>query len=103
MPVNTNYQRKENKMAKAPILPKDVNKYLFESNDKYRTYWLQRKNDYGTPNHYKYMRSDGKLTEMYHEELKNGKWVYIENLPREAYVKYLGEPKFVKKAKVIND
>lgn len=77
-------------VAQAPILPPDVIKHLFEANKKYRVYFLQRKEDEGTSKYFKYKNSNGQLTEMYYEEFLNGRWVYREEIPHNAFVEFLG-------------
>ncbi len=32
---------------------------------------------------------------MYHEEFVNGRWIYREEIPHDAFVKYVGEVKSV--------
>ena len=77
-------------VAEAPILPQNVEKHLFESNKRYRVYFLQRKEDRGTANYFKYRNSNGKLTEMYYEEFLNGRWVYREEIPNDAFIGVVG-------------
>ena len=73
-------------------LSKNVKKRLFESNNKYRTYFLEIINtnqlEYTgmKPEYYNIKKKDGSTTPFYHEQLINGKWVYVEEIPQNAYV-----------------
>lgn len=73
--------------AQEPILPNNVVKHLFEGNNQYRVYFLQQKEDEGTAKYFKYKNSNGKLTCFYYEEFLNGRWVYRDEIPNNAFVK----------------
>lgn len=84
-------------VAQAPILPPDIIKTLVEENNQYREYWLQRKKDKenNTGVYYRYINSNGESTQRYFEEYLNGRWVYREEIPYDAFLKFAGKIKII--------
>lgn len=75
-------------VAQEQVLPNNIVKHLFESNKQYRVYFLQQKEDEGTAKYFYYKNNNGKLTCFYYEEFLNGRWVYRDEIPYDAFVKY---------------
>ena len=68
----------------------DINKIIlkkpFESNRKYRDYWLHEITPDGKDEHFYYVNKLGKLTHTWFEELIDEKWQHVESIPFDAFV-----------------
>jgi hypothetical protein len=74
-------------ISQAPILPPNVIKKPFEGNSKYRTYCLAIQQPDGEMVPYTICQSDGSQSRFYREEFVNGRWIYRDEIPHDAYVK----------------
>lgn len=78
-----------------PILPPNVVKVPFDGNKQYKVFLLREVLPDGTRKKFEIIDSNGNKTDVYHEEFVNGRWIYREEIPHDAFVKYVGDVKII--------
>lgn len=80
--------KKKSVINDAPILPPNIIKVPFDGNKQYRIFLLKEVLPDGSQNRFYITDSKGNKTDSYREEFVNGKWIYREEIPYNAFVKY---------------